>query len=91
MDIDRFEKICRASRLRPEKRVQTDKGTIYVAEGYFNRHPEFDKPHYKTLWAVAKAGMDIAQPLYFEFSATLPKKEDRIAEAVKTAWQFLND
>jgi len=90
MDIAKFEHICRASRLRPEKRVPTDRGTIYVAEGYSNAHPEFPKPHYRTLWAVAKNGMDIAQPLYFEFNATLPSKEDRIAKAVETAWDFLN-
>jgi hypothetical protein len=90
MNIERFEKICRASKLRPEKRVQTDQGTIYIAEGYSNAHPEFPKPHYKTLWAVAKSGVDVAQPLYFEFGASLPKKEERIAKAIATAREFLN-
>lgn len=88
MNIERFEKICRASRLRPEKRVQTDHGTIYVAEGYFNTGPEYDKPHYKTVWATAKGAMDIGRPLYFDFGKS--KKEERIAKAIEDARTYLN-
>lgn len=90
MDIQRWETICRESKLRPEKMYQTDIGTIYLAEGYFNSHPEFPEPHYKTLWAVAKGKMDIAQPLYFKFCAGMPSKDERIQKAAETAWEFLN-
>lgn len=74
----------------PERKVTTDKGVIYIAEGYFNSGREVDYPHFKTLWAVAKNKLDVAQPLYFEFKAGMPTKEERLDKAELTAWEYLN-
>lgn len=91
MDIQRWERICRESQVKPEKKINTDKGIIYIGERYSNGNNDFPTPHYMTLWAVAKGSMDVARPLYFEFAPGMPPKDDRIAKAADDAWTFLND
>lgn len=86
----RFGDICEKSKLRLEKMETTPKGVIYLAEGYAHWNNECPEPHIKTLWATARDGMDIAQPLYFRFDSTLPTKSERLKAAKQAALEFLN-
>jgi len=90
MDIQRWERICRDSKVKPERMTTTDKGVIYLGERYSNGNLDFAEPHYMTLWAVAKGGMDVARPLYFKFGMGTTRDE-RLAAAEQDAWRFLND
>jgi hypothetical protein len=90
MEDRKFEDICRRSRMVPIHKESTPGGDILVAEGYFNIQPEFDRPHWKTVWAVRREGMDVARPLYFEFGGG-STQESRIAAAVADARQFITD
>lgn len=87
MDWRKFEDICRKSRLIPAKKVTVKEADVYIADGYFNTHPEYDKPHYKTVWMVARDGGDIARPLYFDFGKN--SKEGRINAALEDAKKFI--
>ena len=95
MTEQEFEAVCRGSGLKPVKKVPTDKGDIYIGEGFFDRHPAFDGPHYKTIWAVGKDRMIHAQPLYFGqkningvFRYATP--DERIAATEQIARESLN-
>ena len=91
MDIQRWERVCRDSQVKPERMTTTDKGVIYLGERYSNGNNDFEGPHYMTMWATARGGMDVARPLYFAFRPGMPDKSERLAAAEQDAWRFLND
>lgn len=90
MDVARWERICLASQVKPERMRTTDKGVIYLGERYSNGNNDFPEPHYMTLWATARGKAEVARPLYFKFGHGMPSKEERLGKAELDAWNFLN-
>lgn len=85
-----FEGICERSNLRLAGMDRIPEGHVYYADGYFTRHPDYPKPHYKTLWAWGKdEKMEIAQPLYFEGTIGSGSLEGRVGSARAAALDYI--
>lgn len=96
MTPQQFETLCRRSRFKPIAKYTTAHGTILIAEGYRHFNPEFPKPHWAMLWAIERAGMDMAQRLYFEFGQVHPElgiitRQKRIEATRQVAEQWIRD
>lgn len=89
MDAGAFERLCLRSRFTVHTPIVTRNGRILLAERYFSSHPEFPEPHWQTLWAVERNGMDVAQKLFFKWGVTT--SQERLDLARKTAELFIGD
>lgn len=89
MDASRFERICQDSKLTPVKKLRVGDRVVFIADGYLNYHPDFEGPHYKTLWAVGKDEdhLEVARPLYFA-GIGMVSKDQRVAAAVQDGIAF---
>lgn len=96
MNAQKFEQICRESKMIPlEKRV-TPGGNVLLARKV--ARPEGEPAHYETLWAIERDGLDVAgivkSPLYREhvLGAPSPTTIDECAHAaMEQAKQFIAD
>lgn len=86
MDYREFERICRLSRVEPVKKIEDRDASIYIADGYWNTHPEMPFPHWRTVWMVARTENDAAQPLYFRFGESTQKQRVAAAEQMARVW-----
>lgn len=87
--VSKFERVCRDSKLVPVKRMAVGSMIVLIADGYADDGPNFEGPHYTTLWACGKdeKNLVIARPLYF---AGLGKttREQRVAAAELDGVEF---
>ncbi|MEK9751625.1 MAG: hypothetical protein VW338_00215 [Rhodospirillaceae bacterium] len=86
MDASKFETICRKNGFNPLTPINTRHGRVLVAERYFNHHPEFEWPHWQTLWTFDRNGLDVAQKLYFKFGAASQARRRDAAAKAAAAW-----
>lgn len=72
MKLKRFEDLCRQAGCKPVKKVVLGECEAYIADGYRDRHPHFEYPAYRTIWAVSRNGdgeMDVMRDLYIKVGA----------------------
>lgn len=89
MDASKWGRICERNGFKPMAPVTTKHGRVLVAERYFIFHAEFQRPHVQAIWAFDRAGVEVAQKLFFEFAASTPRQ--RVASAVAAAEQWAKD
>jgi hypothetical protein len=98
MKTQDFQELVEQSKLKPLPKQFTDSGNVLVAEGFFTRHPEYESPHWKVLWAIERGEeVHIGKPLYIEPHGTANgvyrkwTRQERINAAVGDALQFMKD
>jgi hypothetical protein len=91
-DVSKFERVCRESNLAPVMKFKVGPRIVLIADGYSNDHPEFNGPHYTTLWAVGKDEntLEVARPLYFAGLGTTDR-ETRIQAAEQDGRDFARE
>lgn len=95
MDIQRFERWVRRLHLVPVEKEITDRGTICLAEGYFDTKE--DGPHYRLFWGVVRSEAEVGRLVYVPAYQTVRginrpvTREERIQIAVADAVTFLRD
>lgn len=94
MNKQKFEQICRESRVMPIGREETKNASILLGEKLIQGE---NGPEYEMLWAIDRDELDIAGiakcPAYIDLGfTTLPTtREERRAAAVAEAKQFIAD
>lgn len=96
MNAQKFEQICRESKMVPlEKRV-TPGGNVLLARKI--ARPDDEAEHYQTLWAIERDGLDVAgivkSPLYREHVKGIPSPttlDECVHAAMEAAKQFIED
>lgn len=94
MNKQKFEAICRESKMVPIEKQVTKNGTVLLAE----RKVRFPDHHWEVLWAIERNDLDIAgvvkSPVYRERLVGVPSlttQQERIAAAMEAAKQFIAD
>jgi hypothetical protein len=94
MNKQKFEAICRESKMVPIEKQVTRNGTVLLAERKV-REPDH---HFEVLWAIERDDLDVAGivkcPVYRERVIGVPSlttRKERIAAAMEAAKQFIAD
>lgn len=100
MDVQKWEKICRAGKCEILNRVPTKHGNILMAERLVTDKASGERV-WETLWAIERDGTDVAQVVRNNLvqekngitrATNLEQdRKDRINEALAVAEQFIKD
>lgn len=93
MNVQKFEQICRESRMVPLEKQVTKNGAVLLAE----RKVRVPEHQWETLWAIERDNLDIAgivkSPVYRKDgdSARPTTQPERVNAAMDAAKQFISD